>query len=78
MASFSRIEDAVEAVDFEVARMGPGVEASAKPTAAWRFEAVDPDTAQRMADLSPPRRADTEGQAQRLLAWSQYWRTPRT
>lgn len=36
-ARFSRIEEAVEAVDYEIARLGPHAIASARPEAEWRF-----------------------------------------
>jgi hypothetical protein len=36
MDRFSRMEDAVQAVDYELDRMGRGISASARPDAAWR------------------------------------------
>lgn len=42
MARFSRIEEAVEAVDFEVSRMSSAVQASARPGAAWRASRPTP------------------------------------
>jgi hypothetical protein len=36
MEKFSRLEEAVEAVDFELHRMGPGPSRSALPDARWR------------------------------------------
>jgi len=38
---FSTIEQAVEAVDYELARKGRSVEASARPEAAWRAGRAD-------------------------------------
>lgn len=38
---FSRMEEAVEAVDYEINRMGRLTEASARPGAAWRKERAD-------------------------------------
>jgi hypothetical protein len=36
MERFSRLEEAVEAVDFELDRMGPAARHSALPDARWR------------------------------------------
>lgn len=41
-ARFSRIEEAVESVDYEIARMGPYTLASAAPEAAWRHQPASP------------------------------------
>ncbi|MDB4938512.1 MAG: helicase, phage associated protein [Labilithrix sp.] len=37
MDRFSRMEDAVQAVDYEITRMGRATAASARPDASWRF-----------------------------------------
>ncbi|NOY25334.1 MAG: DEAD/DEAH box helicase, partial [Oligoflexia bacterium] len=63
VARFSRIEDAVEAVDFEVERRGQVVHNSARPGASWRRQAVSADLAQQIAALRPPRPAATRGEA---------------
>jgi superfamily II DNA or RNA helicase len=47
MERFSRIEEAVEAVDYEVHQMGPGAQASALPKAAWRNAPAPADTKAR-------------------------------
>jgi hypothetical protein len=36
MTRFGRIEEAVDAVDFEIERMGRATALSAKPDASWR------------------------------------------
>ncbi len=53
---FSTLEAAVEAVDYEIARLGPGARASASPHAAWRpsrAEALRLATFQRVCGRSP-------------------------
>ena len=43
MERFSRLEEAVEAVDFELERRGPRTAAAALPTAPWRRAVVSPN-----------------------------------
>ena len=64
MERFSRLEEAVEAVDFELERRGPRTAASAQPTAPWRRAVASPNVsaedALRLAvwrRFYPPRRA---------------------
>lgn len=71
MARFSKLEEAVEAVDYEVHRRGPGVEASARAGAAWRRQRVDPARAERLARVRPGAGAPrNEGEARALEAWA--------
>jgi len=49
MERFSNIEDAVQAVDYEVHRRGPTVEASARSGAPWRRTAITKERADRIA-----------------------------
>ncbi len=72
MARFSRIEDAVEAVDFEVRKRGRGAEESAGPRARWRAEPVELELARALSQLRPPRRASDRGEAVRLLAYARH------
>ncbi len=72
VATFARLEEAVEAVDYEVARMGPKVAASARPSAPWRRDPVPPALAERLAALRPPRRASRLGDALAHLAFAEH------
>lgn len=63
---FSRMEDAVQAVDFEVERRGRAAAASAREDARWRRAAVP----ERVAETLRSRRCPAEmGEALRLAAW---------
>jgi len=74
VATFARLDQAVEAVDHEVAARGPQADASARPDAAWR--PLPPSDAQRraLAALRPPGHATTKEEAVRRLAWAKYAR----
>ncbi len=72
MARFSRLEEAVEAVDFELSRKGRAAAATARPNAAWRAEPVPSWLAERLAALSPPRTADTRGDALQQLVYATH------
>lgn len=76
-ARFSRLTDAVEAVDYEVAALGPLAERSARPSAAWRSLPVSDAQLAALARLSPPAHAETKGHAVRLLAFGKYTRRQR-
>jgi hypothetical protein len=54
---FSRLEEAVEAVDFELQRMGPAALRSALPDARWR---------------SAPAGGATLAESLRLAAWKRF------
>lgn len=69
---YSRMEEAVEAVDYEIVRKGPVALESAKATAAWRAEPPTPEQVAALAALQPPQRARTRGEATRLLAWAEH------
>jgi ATP-dependent helicase IRC3 len=75
VARFSRLEEAVEAVDYEVAEQGPAAEQSARPTAAWRSQPPTPEQRAALAALAPPQAAATQGEALRLLTWAAHART---
>lgn len=72
VARFSRVMEAVEAVDYEVMRRGMKAAESARDYAGWRFEDVPPELAARLAALTPPRRVQTHGEARRVLAWAAH------
>jgi hypothetical protein len=66
MERFSLLEAAVEAVDFELERMGRGAVLSAAADAAWR-RAAPP-----IADPAPGPRAANLGEALRLGVWHRF------
>ena len=59
MDRFCRLEEAVEAVDFEVQRLGRRAELSARPEAAWRL-------------AQSPEDAKTLGEALQLAVWRRF------
>ena len=69
---YSRLEEAVEAVDFEVHSRGPLVAASARSTAAWRAESVPAELQEQLARLTPPQSASNHGEALRYLAYATH------
>jgi superfamily II DNA or RNA helicase len=75
VARFSRLEEAVEAVDYEVNELGPAAEQSARPTAAWRSQPPTPEQRAALAALQPPQAAATQGEALRLLSWAAHAKT---
>jgi hypothetical protein len=66
MERFSRLEAAVEAVDFELERMGPGVVSSAAAEAAWRRAAPS------VAGEAPGPRGANLAEALRLSVWRRF------
>src|SRR6185436_17227322 len=64
MERFSRLEEAVEAVDFELERMGRGAVLSAAPQAAWRRAAPPVSDDARAANL---------GESLRLGVWHRFY-----
>src|SRR5450432_2286274 len=66
MERFSRLEAAVEAVDFELERMGRGAVLSAAPEAAWRRAAAP------VVDEAPGPRPANLGDALRLIVWHRF------
>ncbi|MCA9620469.1 MAG: DEAD/DEAH box helicase [Myxococcales bacterium] len=68
MARFSRMEEAVEAVDHEVARRG--VTASARPGAAWRREPVPPALREQLAAVGGS--VTRHGDALQRLAYASF------
>ncbi len=72
VARFSRIAEAVEAVDHEVRRRGRQAAGSARPGAPWRREAVPDQLSDALSALNPSRLACSHGEALRLLTWAAY------
>lgn len=70
MARFSRLEEAVEAVDYEVSRRGRTAVASARPEAPWRRGPVPAAIAARLAAVNQS--AANHGDALRVLAYTQH------
>lgn len=77
VASFSTIQDAVTATDYEISTMGRHAQQTAQSTAAWRFEAVTDSLARQLSRLRPPRRADHVGEAMRYLVHARWSRKKR-
>ncbi len=71
MDRFSTMEQAVEAVDYEIDRMGRLTAASARSEAAWRSEAAP---AALRASLRAPDKATSHAEALRLSVWEQVVR----
>lgn len=61
LARFGTMSEAIEAVDYELPKRGDP--ASARPEAAWRQQPLTPELAAAVAELRPPRRARTVGEA---------------
>jgi ATP-dependent helicase IRC3 len=66
MARFSTLEDAVQAVDYEIDRKGRAASASARHEAAWRHAPAPPDLLSRLRDQD---RVTTHAEALQLLVW---------
>jgi ATP-dependent helicase IRC3 len=74
MAHFSRLEDAVEAVDYEVQKRGPRVARSALEDAKWRQQATPNQLEEQLSALRPARHANNYGEALRYLIFARYYR----
>ena len=72
VASFSSLQDAVTATDYEVSRMGRRAQETAQATAEWRFEPVTDSLNSQLSRLRPPRRADHVGEAMRYLVHARW------
>ena len=68
VATFTRLLDAVQAVDYELEQMGPHVQYSALPEAQWRLKAPDAKLKQSLSQLKPPRHATTVADALHYIA----------
>ncbi len=75
VTTFARLDQAVEAVDYEVSVRGPAADASARPDAPWR--SLPPSEAQRQALARQRATATTKEEAVRQLAWAKYARRHR-
>ena len=71
-ARFGAVEEAVEAVEYEVARRGPHARSSALPRAAWRRAPIPPPLAARLAGLKGVQAAKDHGDAVRLIAFAEH------
>ncbi len=72
MARFSRMEQAVEAVDYEIGRRGREAAESARESAAWRREAPPTAILDKLTNLNTRPARLTHGEALRLLAWMEH------
>ena len=72
MAHFSRITDAVEAVDYELGKLGPVARQSALEEAAWRHSPTPPDIQRALSQLHPPRTAHNLGDALGYLVFAEH------
>jgi ATP-dependent helicase IRC3 len=63
---FSRLEQAVEAVDYEIEQMGRAASASARDVAPWRTRPAPPELVARLRSTSS---ATTYAEALRLAVW---------
>ena len=76
-AKFSKIITAVEAVDYELEILGPIPSQTARDDADWRIEEPNPQLIQALANLHPPRRAQTISDALGYLCFAQHHTTKR-
>lgn len=72
VATFSKVEQAVEAADFEVDRRGRRWSAAARDTAPWRQAPVPPPLAEELRARRVPGDARTHEDALQLLAFAQH------
>ncbi len=73
-ARFSRIEEAVEAVDYEVHKMGRLAASSSMPNASWRSAPVPPELARELLALPRYHQVQTWGEALTLLTLTRHGR----
>ena len=71
-AGFSKIELAVEAVDYEISQKGPQVEANAREDATWRKSPANHVVLQALSQLSPPRTAENISDALGYLLFAEH------
>ena len=74
VAHFSKIDAAVQAVDYEIERLGAAASRSARINAAWRLEPPDEAHTNELLALRPPRSAHNVGEALRYIAFAAYSR----
>ncbi len=65
MERFSTLEEAVQAVDYEIDRRGRAARASARDDASWRFAPAPPELLARLRD----QRATTHAEALQMAVW---------
>lgn len=72
-ARFSTLEEAVQAVDWEIDQLGQGAASSALPEGKWRHLAVSAELAASLLALRPPREAKRLGEAMGYLATAEVF-----
>lgn len=71
-AKFSKIIKAVEAVDYELEKLGPVPSRTARDDADWRIEEPNPQLIDALSRLNPPRRAQTICDALGYICFAQH------
>lgn len=71
-AKFGTLEEAVQAVDYEIEQRGRRAWSSAVADAAWRQAGVPRELAMALRELRPPRQARSLGEALALLALAKH------
>ena len=72
VARFSRVEEAVEACDYEVRQMGRVAAGTALPGSPWREGPVPADLGRMLSSCRPPLHARQWGEAAARLAYRQH------
>jgi ATP-dependent helicase IRC3 len=72
LAQFSQIEDAVEAVDYEIRKRGQSAAMSALEDAKWRSAPVPDFLSRELASLKPKRHGKNFGEALRYKTFSRH------
>jgi ATP-dependent helicase IRC3 len=71
-AHFSRIIDAIEAVDYEIEQMGSLELQTARDDAIWRTDTVPHEISQMLKSLRPPRKANNLADALGYLVFAKH------
>ena len=71
-ASFSKVIDAVEAVDFEISSMGPIPNQTALDDADWRIAPITDELRSELKKLHPPRNTEFIGDAIGYLLFAEH------
>lgn len=72
VTSFSRVEEAIEAVDYEIEQAGPVSAQSAHPSATWRQRPPTERQLEALSKLKPPRHARNISDALHYLSHAQH------
>jgi hypothetical protein len=72
LAHFSRLEDAVEATDYEIDRLGQRAQTAAVPSASWRRGAVPVSLLSRLKAHGVSQKPADHGEALALLSFAEH------